>query len=795
MSLKKDALHYHEFPTPGKLAVVPTKPCETAHDLALAYSPGVAEPCLRIEKNPEDAYRYTAKGNLVAVISNGTAVLGLGDIGALAGKPVMEGKAVLFKSFADIDVFDLELDCKDPEKLVDMIAALAPSFGGINLEDIKAPECFYIEQELQRRLQIPVFHDDQHGTAIVTAAAFLNGLLLTKRSIETVRLVANGAGASALACVRLLISLGLPRQNVILCDTTGVIYRGRSSGMNSFKAEFAADTEARTLADALVGADVFLGLSSKGALLPEMLAQMAPNPLVFAMANPDPEIEYEVARAARPDAILATGRSDYPNQINNVLGFPYIFRGALDCRARAINEPMKLAAVHALAALARESVPDTVRRAYAQQDFSFGTEYLIPKPFDPRVLYYVAPAVAKAAMESGVAGLSLDIAAYTLRLKGKQNHGREMLDCYYHLARKSKHKRIVFPDAANPKIIKAALMAQAEGLADPIFIGVQAKIEEIAKRLEVDISGIQIIEPDRDSRCEQYAQALFNSQARRGVTRSIARKELTRSHIFGTMMVASGDADGMVCGVERNYPQLVRPILRHIGPRPGVKTCAGMYIVSIRGRLLFFADTAINITLNSEQLAEVGLLTAEFAASMNVQPRVAFLSFSNFGSSEHSASQVVRGAKDMLQARAPHLQVEGEMQADTALQLDVLREHYPFCTLDGPANVLIFPDMQSGNIAFKLLQHLGGARVVGPVILGLRAPAYVVQRHADVDEIFNMITVASAQASLIARNVGRRLEVEVSTTGLSKGAPSKGKAKPVSSAKKAASIGQVGKAG
>lgn len=753
MSLRKDALSYHAEPTPGKIAIVPTKPCETAHDLALAYSPGVAEPCLEIAKNPGAVYDYTSKGNLVAVISNGTAVLGLGDIGAAAGKPVMEGKGVLFKAFADIDVFDLELDVKDPEKFVEAVAALGPTFGGINLEDIKSPECFYIEDELKKRLDIPVFHDDQHGTAIIAGAALLNALEITGKKIDKIRVVVSGAGASAIACTRLMITLGLERKNIMMVDTTGVIYRGRTEGMNKFKEEFAVETECRTLVDAMKGADLFLGLSAKDLVTPEMLLSMAENPIVFAMANPDPEIDYRLAKSTRPDVIMATGRSDFPNQVNNVLGFPYIFRGALDVRAKEINEEMKLAAVRALAALTREPVPESVRRAYGRAEFSFGSEYLIPKPFDPRVLYHVSPAVARAAMETGVARQTIDLDAYTLRLKAKQNHGREMLSVFYNIARKSKARTIALPESTNEKVLKAAVMAAEEGIAIPVLVGETSEIRAAAERFDLDISGCELVSPREHPKFGEYAERFFLDNGRSGITRVDAERSLRQSQHFANAMLAQGEIDGLVCGVDRDFPSMVRPILKSIGLREGAATAAGLYIVSVKGRTFFFADTSINTYMTSEKLAEIAMLAAEFAESMNVTPRVGMLSFSNFGTVKHPSAELVRKATALVKSRAPHINIDGEMQVDTAVVPGLIEEDYPFCSLEGPANVLVFPDMQSGNIAYKLLQRLGGARVIGPVILGLNAPAYVMQRHAGVDEVFNMITVAAAQATLRTKKV------------------------------------------
>jgi malate dehydrogenase (oxaloacetate-decarboxylating)(NADP+) len=745
---KEAALKYHLVPRPGKIAVIPTKPCETALDLALAYSPGVAYPCLEIAENEDLVYKYTAKQNLVAVISNGTAVLGLGDIGPSASKPVMEGKGVLFKIFADIDVFDLELDSKDADHFIEAVAALAPTFGGINLEDIKAPECFVIEEALRKRLKIPVFHDDQHGTAIISAAAFVNALEVTGKDIAQVKLVVSGAGAAAIACVKLLFSLGLKKENVLMCDSKGVIYQGRTEGMNEYKQEFANETSARTLEDALNGADAFLGLSSKDLMTPQMLLSMAANPIVFAMANPDPEIDYDLAKSTRADVIMATGRSDFPNQVNNVLGFPFIFRGALDVKATTINEEMKHAAVRALAALARETVPEMVMKAYGNTTFSFGPDYLIPKPFDSRVLYYVAPAVAKAAMDSGVARQMIDIDKYTLALKEKENKGRVVLRRFSEIAKNAKRKIIALPEGANSRVIRAAAMAADEGIAHPVLLGRrEAIIEEIAK-LDLDINNFEIIEPSLDSKFNDYVNGYLELRKNKGVTEQEAQRQVRLEHVFANMMLASGDADGLICGVGRYYPSVVRPILQLIGMKKGISTVAGLYILNLKDQLFFFADTTINIEMTKEKLADVAILAAEFAESMNITPRIAMLSFSNFGSVNHPLAHLVREAKELIEIQAPQYQVEGEMQVDTAIVSELMEDLYPFCKLEGPANVLVFPDMQSGNISYKLLQRLAGARTIGPIILGLNKPAYVMQRLATVDEIYNMITVAIAQSVL-----------------------------------------------
>lgn len=753
MSDSFDALQYHACPTPGKIQVLPTKPCHTARDLALAYSPGVAEPCKVIAEDEEAVYRYTSKGNLVAVISNGTAVLGLGNIGPSASKPVMEGKGILFKTFADIDVFDIELKCDSIEHFISTVKALAPTFGGINLEDIKSPECFEIEEVLARELDIPVFHDDQHGTAIITAAAMVNALDLAQKKLDKVRVVVSGAGAAAIACMKLLFVMGLREENVLMCDSVGVIYLGREEGMNAQKEEFARQTSLRTLAEAMRGADVFIGLSTKGLVTSEMIQSMADNPIVFAMANPDPEIDYPLAKATREDIILATGRSDYPNQVNNVLGFPYIFRGALDVRAREINTEMKLAAVNALASLAREPVPESVRRAYGNAHFSFGRDYFIPKPFDPRVLYYVAPAVALAAMDTGVARKDISVEDYVLSLKSKQNHGRVILSGYHALAKRRGTKTIALAEGENPRVIKAALMAKEEGIAEPILLGNISNIREQATKLKLNIECLSLLEPAKDSRFSAYIEKYYGYMSRKGVTLSDAKREMQKPNIFANTMLSEGSVDGLICGVDRYYPDMVRPILEIVRLREDVKTAAGLYLVSCGDRVLFFADTSINIDMDSEKLANIAILAAEFAKSMDIVPRVAMLSYSNFGSVRHPSATLVRRAKELVQKIAPELEIDGEMQADTAVVEDILTENYPFCALRSSANVLIFPDMQSGNIAYKLLQHLGGARVVGPVILGLRAPAYVMQRHASVDEIFNMITVAAAQAVLASNHL------------------------------------------
>ncbi|MBP9837854.1 MAG: NADP-dependent malic enzyme [Proteobacteria bacterium] len=752
MSEKKAALDYHEYPNPGKVSTTPIKSCETARDLSLAYSPGVAVPCLEIAANPDDVYRYTSKGNLVAVISNGTAVLGLGDIGPAASKPVMEGKGVLFKRFAHIDVFDIELNSKTVDEVVNAVAALAPTFGGINLEDIKAPECFEIEKQLIEKLDIPVFHDDQHGTAIIAAAALINALEVVNKDIKKIKIVVSGAGAAAISCAKLLIKLGLNKNNLLLVDSKGVIYKGRTESMNVYKQDFVVETAARTLSDAMKDADVFFGLSAKDLLTPDMLLSMADSPIVFAMANPDPEIDYNLAKATRADVIMATGRSDFPNQVNNVLGFPYIFRGALDVRAKTINEEMKLAAVFALSKLAKEPVPDSVVAAYQADKFNFGPEYLIPKPFDPRVLYYVAPAVAKAAMETGVARININIEEYTRRLKGMQNKGREVLSNYYDIAKTSKRKRIAFPEGANEKIIKAAAMAMEEGIVEPVLLGKREIIEAEIRRLELDINKFEIIEPPLHLKYKTYVEEYYQAKSRKGINQVEAERAMRLENYFANMMLSQNDVDGVICGLDRSFPEMMKPILDIVGLKEGVKNAAALFLVDINDQLFFFADTAVNIEMTSEKLANIAIMSAEFAKSMQEDPRVALLSLSNFGSVKDPSVKMVRDALKIVQEKNPHLQIDGEMQADTAVVTSIIKQHYPFCNLESAANVLIFPDMQSANISFKLLQRLGGARVIGPIILGLNAPAYVLQRHATADEIFNLITVAVAQANIQQMN-------------------------------------------
>ncbi|HVR42627.1 MAG TPA: NADP-dependent malic enzyme [Thermoanaerobaculia bacterium] len=747
---REDALAYHSAGRPGKIEVVPTKPTVTQRDLSLAYTPGVAQPCLDIAKNPSDVYKYTAKGNLVAVISNGTAVLGLGDIGAAAGKPVMEGKGVLFKRFADIDVFDLELDTHDPEEFINAVKLLEPTFGGINLEDIKAPECFEIEERLQSLMNIPVFHDDQHGTAIISAAAFVNALEIAGKDISKVRVVVSGAGAAAFGCLRLYLKLGLRKENVMLVDSKGVIHSEREEGMTDLKREYALKTGARSLADAMKGADAFIGLSVGGLVTPDMVRSMAKNPIVFAMANPDPEIGYEEAKEARPDVIMATGRSDYPNQVNNVLGFPFIFRGALDCRATAINDEMKLAASHALASLARMDVPDAVLRAYSVTELSFGRDYLIPKPFDYRVLLHVPVAVAEAAARTGVAREPIrDYDEYRLQLESKLGRSRKLMHIIFDRAKRSR-KRIAFPEGDHEKIARAAKILIDDGIADPILLGREEQIRERLRALDVDESRVTVIDPEKSDRLESYARHLHDQRRRSGVTLSDARKLMLNRNYFGMMMLESGDADGVISGLTMYYPETIKPALQVVRTREGVNRASGAYILMFKGREMVLADTTVNIEPTAEDLVEIALQTAETARRFGIEPRVAMLSFSNFGSTQHPLQDKVRRAVEILHARAPELLVEGEMQADTALVPEIAAD-FPWSSIQGDANVLIFPDLQSANLAYKLLWRLANAEVIGPILQGLSRPVHVLQRGVDVNDIVNMAAIAVLDAQELDR--------------------------------------------
>jgi malate dehydrogenase (oxaloacetate-decarboxylating)(NADP+) len=743
---REDALEYHRLKgMPGKVAIVPTKPMDTQRDLSLAYSPGVAEPVLEIEKHPHDAYEYTSKGNLVAVVSNGTAILGLGDRGALASKPVMEGKGVLFKKFADIDVFDIEVNSHDPAEIVKVVAAISPTFGGINLEDIKAPECFYIEEELKKMLDIPVFHDDQHGTAIISAAALANALELVGKKHEEIRIVISGAGASAISCAELAIRWGVQRENIMLCDSRGVVYRGRTEGMNKYKERFMVDTEARTLADALRGADVFYGLSVANVMTPEMVKSMADDPIVFAMANPDPEIRPELAKEARRDVIIATGRSDYPNQVNNVLGFPFIFRGALDVRAKAINEEMKLAASQALAALTKEDVPDSVLRAYGLDSLKFGREYILPTPLDPRVLLWEAPAVAEMGMKTGVARKQIDIEEYRQQLAYRQGRGEQVRYFFRNKARSSGGtKRVVFAEGEEQKVIRAAYQIQEEGIATPILIGRRPVIEERLKSLGIDFRP-EIVDFDTFDQFEAYANAYYELRHRKGITKTNAALKVRDPNIVGALMVKIGDADAFVSGLTHEYPEVIRPSLQIHHTARGVRRAAGVYIMIVEDRVYLFTDATVNIEPTAEDLVEIACLAADFAKRLEIEPRVAFLSFSNFGSTPHPLSDKVRRAVELTKARRPDLPVDGEMQADTAVVASIIENRYPFSAVKD-ANVLVFPSLESANIAYKLLARLGKAKAIGPILLGTGAPVHVLQTGDDVNAIVQIASVAVMDA-------------------------------------------------
>lgn len=745
MIRKQEALEYHSGGRRGKIEITPTKPTRTQRDLALAYSPGVAAPCLEIYADPENVFNYTIRGNLVAVVTNGTAVLGLGNIGPMAAKPVMEGKAVLFKRFADIDVFDLEVGSSDPDEMIRVVQALEPTFGGINLEDIKAPDCFYIEEKLRESMNIPVFHDDQHGTAIITAAALLNALEVADKDISKVRVVYNGAGAAGIACAELFADLGVRRENMIMCDSAGVIYKGREQGMNPYKARLASDTSLRTLADAMKGTDVFIGVSVAGVVTRKMVASMNERPIIMAMANPDPEITYEDAKAAQSDVIMATGRSDYPNMVNNVLGFPFIFRGALDVRARRFNEEMKIAAVHALANLAKRDVPDSVMRAYGIDRLRFGPEYIIPKPFDPRVLTWVSPAVAQAAMDSGVARIEIDMDEYRHQLASRLGRSREVMGGVIARAKK-KTKRIVFPEGEEDKILRASQVLIDENIARPILLGRSDIIEARIKELDMELSGVSVVSPRAAPQFDRYVDELYKLRNRRGVTLSEARVLMADHNVFGSMMVNMGDADAMVAGLTQHYSSTIRPALQIIRTRPGTHKVAGVYMMIFKNDVKFFADTTVNIEPTAEDLAEIAIEAAEVARRFNVEPRVAMLSFSNFGSTHHPLTEKVRLATELVRKRAPALIVDGEMQADTAVVEEILTETYPFSTLKSPANVLVFPTLDAGNIAYKLMQRLGGAEAIGPILTRLRKPVHVLQRGAEVDEIINMAAIAAVEA-------------------------------------------------
>jgi len=748
---RRDALEFHRAGRPGKIAVVPTKQLTSQRDLSLAYSPGVAEPCMEIHRDPNTVFEYTARGNLIAVITNGTAVLGLGDIGPLASKPVMEGKGVLFKKFADIDVFDLELAETDPDRFIEVVAALEPTFGGINLEDIKAPECFYIEQELKRRMKIPVFHDDQHGTAIISGAALLNAAKLTQRPLDGLTMVVSGAGASAIACTKFYIKLGVSPENVLMCDSKGVLHHEREN-LDESKREFVRRTAKRTLADALEGADLFLGLSRGGLVTGEMVERMAKDPIIFALANPEPEIGYEEAKAARPDAIVATGRSDYNNQVNNVLGFPGIFRGALDTRATGINEEMKIAAAHALAELAQLDVPQSVNQAYGSE-YQFGPDYIIPKPFDPRVVQWVAPAVAEAAIASGVSQIDLDVKQYRERMRTLLGGSTAVLRRFIRRAQNSP-REIVFVECEDPKILQACSILVDERIARPILVGspdrIRAKIEEHEVALSED--AFDVVDPRHDARFEGYVHEFHRARERKGIDRAAAEATMATPTYFGMMMVKKRHADGLVAGIEHPYPEVIRPALQTVGLAHGVRHTAGMYLMLHKRGMVFFGDTTVNLETTPESLAEVAEMIADAATHrFEVAPRVAFLSYSNFGSVRTEGSHKVREAVKLLHARRPDLEVEGEMQANVAVDYNLQQRRYPFSRLSGPANVLIFPNLGAGNVAYKLMRELGDVPAVGPVLLGMDRPVTVLERDCSIDSIVLMTALTVVQAQVMDR--------------------------------------------
>lgn len=745
------ALVYHEYASldksqrlPGKIEVISTKKCLTQRDLSLAYSPGVAAPSIEIARDPQKVSSYTTRSNLVAVVTNGTAVLGLGNIGPLAAKPVMEGKGVLFKKFANINVFDIELNASSPEEVIKACQMLEPTVGGINLEDIKAPDCFIIEEALRKTLKIPVFHDDQHGTAIIVGTAFINGLFLTKKKASQVKIVFSGAGAAAIACAKLLMTFGVRKENITLCDSKGVVHSKRED-LDKSKADFAKRTSHRKIKDALKGADVFIGLSVGGLVSSEMVKSMAKKPMIFALANPDPEIAYDVAKKARPDALVATGRSDFPNQVNNVLGFPSIFRGALDVEATCINESMKIAAAQALAQLSREDVPDSVAQSYNVDSFVFGPDYFIPKALDSRVLLWVAPAVAEAAMKSGVAKRKIDLETYRESLARTVDPSRHIMQIANHKARKQV-RRIVLPEGSESKILKAACFLRDEKLVAPILLGNPQSLETLVKNLHLNLKGIEIIDNESSALRQTFAEKLYRLRERKGMSLLEAHKLLGRRTYFGLMMVEQGLADGLVSGINKAYPETVRPALQILGLKPEYQVAAGLYILLVKDRVLFFADTTVNPNPSSEELVEIAIQTAEKAAFFDIEPRIAFLSFSNFGSSPHPMNEKIQKAVEYLHQERPNLRVDGEMQADTAVSAERLAD-FAFSYLKEPANILIFPDLASGNISYKLLQRLGNADVIGPILLGPRKPVHALQQGASVEEIVRMATIAAAEAN------------------------------------------------
>lgn len=743
---EEEALLYHSSEPAGKISVTPTKPCRTQRDLSLAYTPGVAAPCLEIHRDPSLVYSYTSKGNLVAVITNGTAVLGLGNIGPAAGKPVMEGKGVLFKRFADIDVFDIELATEDPKEIIRACQLMEPTFGGINLEDIKAPECFEIEEELKRTMHIPVFHDDQHGTAIISGAALINAVEIVGKKLSEVRIVFSGAGASAISCANHYVRLGAKLENILMCDSKGVLHSGRTQGMNKYKDKFIRETQARTLSDAMKDADVFLGLSIANCVTPEMLLSMASRPIVFALANPYPEIDYELAVATRKDLLMASGRSDYPNQVNNVLGFPFIFRGALDVRATTINEEMMLAASYALAELARQDVPDSVRRAYGVESMQFGPDYIIPKPFDTRVLTSVAPAVARAAVESGVAQIQLDPDEYREALERRLGKSQEIMRMIVHKAQRDP-KRVVFPEGDQDKILRAAQILVDEHIARPVLLGNETAIRERAAELRLHLDGaVEIIDPALSPQWHEYIGEYLEIRQRKGVTMSEAPRHMSARTRFAAMMVHKGDADALIAGITQHYADTIRPALELIPKRKDVRRVSGMYmLITPKGQVYFLADTTVNIEPTSEDLAEIAITAADTVMSFDILPKVAMVSFSTFGSTRHPLSEKVRRATEIVNRLRPDLVCEGELMADAAVTPDLMAE-YPFSRLKGDANVLIAPSLEAGNMAYKLLLRLGGCEAIGPIMMGFSKPVHILQRGAEVNDIVCMAALAVVQA-------------------------------------------------
>ncbi len=743
---ESEALTYHREGRAGKIEVKATKPCFSSRDLSLAYTPGVAEPCLEIEKNNDDVYNYTSKGNLVAVLTNGSAVLGLGDIGALASKPVMEGKGVLFKRFADIDVFDIELNTKDPAEIIKTCELLEPTFGGINLEDIKAPECFEIEERLKRTLNIPVFHDDQHGTAIISCAALINACELADKKLEEVRIVVSGAGAASIACCKLYLKVGVRKENISMFDSKGHINSERTD-LNDYKMEFANIAKYLSLSDAMQGADVFIGLSRGGILSEEMIKSMAPKPIVFAMANPDPEINYDVAVEVRKDIIMATGRSDFPNQVNNVLGFPFIFRGALDVRAKAINEEMKIAAVKALAALAKEKVPESVIRAYGGKMFSFGKDYIIPKPFDPRVLWKVAPAVARAAVETGVAGKNIvDWRKYEEQLQERLGYSQELIHMMIHKA-KANPKKIVYAEGEEEKIIRAANVVSTERIGLPVLLGNKSVINDKISELGFSAENFEIIDPHDSELRELFAEEFFNMRQRKGVSKKLAKSRICQPKLFGSMLVHTNKAAALIGGLRSGYPETIKPALQVIGVKENINVVSGLYIIIIKRKILFFADTTVNICPDADKLAEIAISAAEMVKSFDIEPRIAMLSFSNFGSAQYPQSIKQSEAVKIVNQKRPDLIIDGEMQIDAALSPDIARDEFSFSKIKGDANVFIFPNLSAGNIAYKLIERLTDATVIGPILLGMNKPVNVLQRDSSVDDIVNLSAITVVEAN------------------------------------------------